>query len=299
MQTAACIQRFASIDAQAEQLTGFDQHYEQVGAGNFAGAFMAVDGDRAGVFIEGMNRMLHQQGAGPDDQVSAVVLFQAPSETVSNGVVFGSEDVLLVGPGGSYDAVVGAGVMPVVFSISFDLTPILPLRRLAARQRGRVRLITDPALSERFRHAATRVLRSWDAEKQTVDVPAEVIQWLMLDLLTTPAAGSSARSLELFRRAKTIITDSLSEQIPISEIASRAGVSRRSIEETFRAHMMLSPNQFRKLLRLNNARRLLERGDHSVTEAAMNSGMFHLGRFSAEYRDLFGELPSDAARRSR
>ncbi|MDE0066792.1 MAG: helix-turn-helix transcriptional regulator [Acidimicrobiaceae bacterium] len=95
------------------------------------------------------------------------------------------------------------------------------------------------------------------------------------------------------------MADSLREQIPISEIASRAGVSRRSVENAFRTSVALSPNEFRKLLRLNKARRLLEQDNHSVTEAAMDSGMFHLGRFATEYRRLFGELPSDTARRSR
>ena len=301
MRTGACKQRFSSIDAQAEQLTDFDQQYEQVGSGNFSGAFMAVDGERVGVFVECTNRVLHQQGAGPLDRVSAVVLLESPTATTSNGTGFGVEDVLLVGPGGSYDAMVGSGVMPAVFSVSLDLTPALPLRRLAAHQRGQVRLIPDAALSRQFRHTAAGVLQSWDAATQTAEVPEEKVQGLMLDLLTTPAAsgGSSCRSLELFRRTKAIMVDSLREQIPISEVASRACTSRRSVEQAFRESVGLSPNRFRKLLRLNNARRLLEQGSHSVTEAAVDSGLFHLGRFSFEYRDLFGEQPSGTARRSR
>ncbi len=301
MRTGACLQRFSSIDAQAEQLTDFDQQYEQVGSGNFSGAFMAVDGDRVGVFVECTNRVLHQQGAGPEDRVSAVVLLESPTETMSNGTGFGIEDVLLVGPGGSYDAMVGPGVVPAVISVSLELTPALPLRRLAARQRGQVRLVSDAALSRQFRHAAAGVLNSWDAAKQSVEIPVEIVQGLMLDLLATPAAagGSSCRSLKLFRHTKAIMADSLREQIPISEVASRAQTSRRSIENAFRESVGLSPSRFRKLLRLNNARRLLEQGSHSVTEAAMDSGVFHLGRFSAEYFALFEEQPSDTVRRSR
>ncbi|WP_420639028.1 helix-turn-helix domain-containing protein [Candidatus Poriferisocius sp.] len=301
MRTGACLQQYSSIDAQAEQLTGFDQHYEQVDSGAFSGAFMSVDGDRVGVFIERTNRALHQYGAGPDDQISAVVLLESPNGTMSNGAPFGVEDVLLVGPGGSYDAVVGQEAVPAVFSLSLALSPALPLQRLAARLQGKVRLVSDSALSHRFRSTAAGVLRSWDASQQSAEVPVEVVQGLMLDLLTTPAAagGSSCRNLELFRRTKSIMVDSLREQIAISEVASRAGVSRRSIEQAFQDSVGLSPSRFRKLLRLNNARRLLEQGSHRVTEAAMDSGLFHLGRFSAEYFDLFGEPPSHTARRSR
>ncbi len=301
MRTGACVQRFFCIDEQAEQLTGFDQHYEQVGSGNYSGAFMAVDGNRVGVFLEYTNRVLHQQGAGPQDQVSAVVLLESPKNTMTNGTEFGIGDVLLVGPGGSYEAMVGPGVVPAVFSVSLEMTPALPLRRLAVRHQGHVRLVSDVALSKRFRHTAAHVLRSWDAETQSAEVPVEKVQGLMLDLLASPSAsgGSSCRSLDLFRRTKEIMVDSLREQIRISEVASRLNTSRRSVEHAFRESVGLSPNRFRRLLRLNNARRLLEQGSHSVTEAAMDSGLFHLGRFSAEYHGLFGEQPSETARRSR
>jgi len=300
MRTSACLQRFFCIDEQAEQLTGFDQHYQQIGSGNYSGAFMAVDGNRVGVFLECTNRVLHQQGAGPADRVSAVVLLESPSDAMANGTEFGVGDVLLVGPGGSYEAIVGPGAVPAVFSVSLELTPVLPLRRLAARHHGQVRRVADAALSKRFRRSAADVLRSWEAETQSADVPVERVQGLMLDLLAAPSApdGSSSRSLNLFRRTKAAMVDSLSEQTTIAELASRLSTSRRSVEHAFRESVGLSPNRFRRLLRLNNARRLLERGGHSVTEAAMDSGLLHLGRFSAEYRSLFGEQPSDTARRS-
>ncbi|MCQ3806938.1 MAG: helix-turn-helix domain-containing protein [Acidimicrobiia bacterium] len=301
MRTSACLQRFFCIDEQAEQLTGFDQHYEQIGSGNYSGAFMAVDGNRVGVFLECTNRVLHQQGAGPADRVSAVVLLESPRDSMANGTEFGVGDVLLVGPGGSYEAIVGPGVVPAVFSVSLELTPALPLRRLATRHHGQVRRVADAALSRRFRRSAADVLSSWQAETQSADVPVERVQGLMLDLLASPSAadGSSSRSLDLFRRTKAAMVDSLSEQTTISELASRLHASRRSVEHAFQESVGVSPNRFRRLLRLNHARRLLERGGHSVTEAAMDSGLFHLGRFSAEYRRLFGEKPSDTARRSR
>ena len=148
-----------------------------------------------GVFVECTNRVLHQQGAGPEDRVSAVVLLESPAETMSNGTGFGIEEVLLVGPGGSYDAMVGPGVVPAVFSVSLELTPALPLRRLAARQRGQVRLVPDAALSKQFRHTAAGVLNSWDAAKQSVEIPVEIVQGLMLDLLATPAAAGGSSCL--------------------------------------------------------------------------------------------------------
>ncbi|MNR39034.1 HTH-type transcriptional activator RhaS [compost metagenome] len=49
-----------------------------------------------------------------------------------------------------------------------------------------------------------------------------------------------------------------------------------------------------RLQRLDAARAQLRRGDaHSIAEVALRCGFAHLGRFSAYYRERFGELPSE------
>jgi hypothetical protein len=64
----------------------------------------------------------------------------------------------------------------------------------------------------------------------------------------------------------------------------------------------MSPSRWHLCLRLNKARRLLQ-SPHAahlnVTAAAVRSGFDHLGRFSTEYRALFGERPSETLARRR
>lgn len=301
MRTAATFQRYRNIDDQAEQLTGFDQAYQQLDCGTYVGAFLASDSDEVGFYAEGTNRRLSQQGAGPDDVVSAVVLLSALGPVLSNGSAFTMDDVLLVGPGGEYEAVINAGDEPAVFSVSLDSAAALPLRRLSHQQTGRVRRVSDPELSKRFRAVAANALRSWDAESQSVSLPRSVVHALMLELLTAPSAvgGSSHGSIQIYRAARDVMIDALTESLSMSEVAARVGTSRRTLEHAFDTCASVSPARFHKVLRLNNARRLLEKGLHSVNHAATSSGLHHLGRFSSEYHDLFGELPSETARRAR
>jgi AraC-like DNA-binding protein len=47
--------------------------------------------------------------------------------------------------------------------------------------------------------------------------------------------------------------------------------------------------------RLDAAHRCLRQGGQTVTEVAYAHGFEHLGRFSAYYRERFGELPSVTA----
>jgi AraC family ethanolamine operon transcriptional activator len=54
--------------------------------------------------------------------------------------------------------------------------------------------------------------------------------------------------------------------------------------------------KYAKQIRLESAQRVLlaaRSGITTVTDVAMNHGFFQLGRFSADYRRVFGELPSE------
>jgi AraC family transcriptional regulator, ethanolamine operon transcriptional activator len=78
-------------------------------------------------------------------------------------------------------------------------------------------------------------------------------------------------------------------------LCAAVGISQRTLEYAFQERLGTSPMVFIRRLRLHAVRRALlaaERGGATVTELAMAFGFYQLGRFSAEYRALFGELPS-------
>ena len=53
--------RFADIDRQAAQLSGFDQIYRQLSRGAFAGSFTTVEGGQgAGIYVETVNQVIEQ-----------------------------------------------------------------------------------------------------------------------------------------------------------------------------------------------------------------------------------------------
>jgi AraC family ethanolamine operon transcriptional activator len=78
-------------------------------------------------------------------------------------------------------------------------------------------------------------------------------------------------------------------------LCTAVGVSQRTLEYAFQERLGASPMEFIRRLRLHAARRALlaaQRGGVTVAQIAMTFGFYQLGRFSAEYRLLFGELPS-------
>jgi AraC-like DNA-binding protein len=88
--------------------------------------------------------------------------------------------------------------------------------------------------------------------------------------------------------------------VRISELAKRAGVSPRTIERVFLRHGC-TPLEYLRGVRLDAARRMLAQPTAGLTvaEAAAAAGCKQFGRFAGEYRERFGELPSQTLARGR
>lgn len=101
------------------------------------------------------------------------------------------------------------------------------------------------------------------------------------------------------RRAEAYLHEHMDKPIYLADLCAVADTNERTLEHIFRRHYGLTPIRVLKLHRLNRARRLLKEPDdaiRTVRDAALRCGIWELGRFSVEYRQLFGESPSETFR---
>jgi transcriptional regulator GlxA family with amidase domain len=104
------------------------------------------------------------------------------------------------------------------------------------------------------------------------------------------------------QRAEKYIQTRLKDKFSLLDLAEATATSQSSLLRTFKTHHGVSPMQYVKLLRLHAVRRSLLDSDPSsgtVGGVASEYGFRQLGRFSADYRKVFGELPSVTLRRHR
>ena len=103
------------------------------------------------------------------------------------------------------------------------------------------------------------------------------------------------------RRIEEFIEAHWQESISIDRLAAEAGVSTRAIFRAFERSRGYSPMAFAKAIRLKRAREILTSGDPgvSVTTAAYKSNFASPSRFAKDYREAFGELPSETISRTR
>jgi len=109
-----------------------------------------------------------------------------------------------------------------------------------------------------------------------------------------PAAAGATRNQHL-QRAEEYIHTHLRDEFSLLDLAEATGTSPSTLLRTFNTHHGVSPMQYVKRLRLEAVRRSLLAADPqngTVGRVASEFGFRQLGRFSAEYRRVFGELPS-------
>jgi AraC-like DNA-binding protein len=92
-------------------------------------------------------------------------------------------------------------------------------------------------------------------------------------------------------RAIQRIRRDFAEPIAIAEIAAEAGMSTSALHEHFRAVTGLSPLQYQKQLRLQEARRLILSRAMDAASAGHEVGYGSPSQFSREYARLFGAPP--------
>jgi AraC-like DNA-binding protein len=92
-------------------------------------------------------------------------------------------------------------------------------------------------------------------------------------------------------RAIDWLKTNFSQQLRIEDLAEMANMSSSSFHNDFRSMTSLSPLQYQKHLRLQEARRLMLAEDLDATRAAFQVGYESSSQFSREYSRLFGAPP--------
>ena len=96
------------------------------------------------------------------------------------------------------------------------------------------------------------------------------------------------------RRAEAYMQGHVEEAMCLADIAQAAGVPVRTLLDAFKRFRDHTPMQYLKEMRLELARRRLQRPEAAtrVSAVALDCGFVHLGRFSQAYSRRFGESPS-------
>lgn len=121
-----------------------------------------------------------------------------------------------------------------------------------------------------------------------------------------PIAGHSTRTVSarqhLVHAADDYLRANPARPVYTEELCAAIGASATRLHQAFHATFGISPHRYLKLRRMGMVRAMLLSPSgpwHSVKAAALSHGFWHLGQFAHDYRDLYGELPSETLARAR
>jgi AraC family ethanolamine operon transcriptional activator len=133
---------------------------------------------------------------------------------------------------------------------------------------------------------------------------AELLSLLNPVLATTEDSGvprgrPRVSRREIIERSKAALEEWDNEPIHVSELATQAGVSERTLRTAFNDYYQVGPHEYLQNRQLHAVRRDLlvsDPAEKTVTDILSRRGVWEFGRFSGRYKRHFGELPSETLR---
>ena len=302
--------RFADCDQLSELITSGDIEFIQLGAGPCQASMMRIDLDGFYMLLTDVPNRIAIHAASQKGVRVIHIPLRWTGSLHWNGKIVDRSGVIVWGDSCDYSRV-GEDVRIVALLIDESLlreridTWVPSSHLLWDSLDGH--MLADTPASRHFGQMAEWVIGLALQGGDSLAVPevrAQLSERLLLALANAVNAQAESAALgcpTTLQRGQIVrqMTDYLHAHpdrvIQLSDLCQLTGSSARSIAHACQTVLETSPIRYLKQLRLNQARILLREGsrDHTTVSACAHfAGFSHLGRFSAEYRRMFGESPS-------
>ena len=295
------------VDGYVRSVAGVDVEAVRTGSGTGPSEVLAARGDRFALTSSSVGFPMRSRATIPDDRVVAATITAAPRGSRWCDIDLRPGSLIVYGPATEHTAVNLPGLQA-----TFAITTVeqlaetadllgLPVVMPAA---GEVR---DVEITDRTRHMAPALSTFAEAARQrcrSLPGPADGVMRAMARAMTEERCRlwvGGGRAIDSRRIVHACIDYANSTQrIPsIGELCLAAHVSERTLRQAFVREFDLPPSRYFHNWAMQAAHRRLRDADpaeHSVAEIALDVGFGHLGRFSGQYRALYGTMPSTTLR---
>lgn len=152
-------------------------------------------------------------------------------------------------------------------------------------------------------NAATRLMECLAQPGEVELLAPLIVDEILIRLLRSAIGvrvaqmGFAESSVHRIARAISWLRDNFSQPMKVEELAELVNMSVSSFHEHFKSVTSMSPLQYQKVLRLQEARRLMLSAMMDANRASQQVGYLSASQFSREYSRFFGSAPTrDIAR---
>ena len=302
--------RTGSFDDFAEATGGWDLDWRQLDRGRLDAQLLIVASPGASILRVAFNRSFLQRGGSPTGMLTFGLLGKSVGEIGWYRRRASADTLLVFNSGGDYESVSQSCFSAHTLSFSEEhldrVAAHLDLSvNLSSYRQGGVALHIDPAASSDLRlrlHGLDRAVArgidlieaDWIRNELEHEIPARLIRLLAPEPPPTVLRIDRPRILAA-QKAREYIDAHADEPPAIQEVCQAVGVSWRTLNYAFRECFGVTPKEYLQATRLDCVRKELRRmgPQATISDVANTWGFWHMGRFAANYRRHFGELPSE------
>ena len=290
--------------------------FRQLDRGQFHGKLFQVGSGTVHFGHASLTRHLDQHGVCPAGLRTIVVPATSDQNFRWRDQHITGNKIAIFPKSGELDAISTTGFE--VFTLSIPEEALLAIDRIMCRsclenglKNVEVLKITDNGMNM-LRHYLAQLQQELSRNPALLHTPGfsmELESELPQRLLTALAFGQDATIVppsrlrdQALKKALDYIAEYSGETLKVLDLCKVTGVSVRTLRYAFLDRFGISPKAYLVTYRLNKVRKELLASSSSTTkisDIANLWGFWHMGQFAADYRKLFGELPSETRIRRR
>lgn len=301
-------------DEHAHNLSQWQQLYDQLSAGPFAGQLTELWLDDAQVFREYTSHTVRQSCVvWPDSYWFGIPYCDGNKGRIDTKYI--GDDAIAMRPGNCAFELLTPDAFDIL-GVVIDATALQRHARevehadLPTSLDSREILLVGTAAKRRFAHFLSNTLTAVEHNNAVQASPAaqrSLQQALVSSLVhllgaigNEPKTSAAHRNRQrLVNKVREHVLDHHDQAVTVPDLCRQFHVSRRTLHNSFCQVLDVSPAAYLRSIRMNAVRRELKNPDsvyRSIQDAAAAWGFWHLSQFASDYKHLFGELPSAALR---
>ncbi|MFA9420974.1 MAG: helix-turn-helix domain-containing protein [Gammaproteobacteria bacterium] len=299
-----------NLDELMEVQQGWDLDYRILDTGDFEFSLYSEGIDGFQIDLEIWSRSIEVCGTSPDDSFSFVMPAYEDTSFLSRGKLVDARGLAIYEPGSDLHAVIGEARALLAVSIDKNLICDHAGGALGERLTGinaNHLVLPEPVEMPRMLRAnliGAALSGAISRETSSTWIRDEIMLGIATILLdggvnrTSP--GKEAR-YRIARLAQDIMLRDLGDPPTLLMVCEELEVSERTLFYAFTDIFGTTPKAFLRIQRLQACRKLigLDNPNDNITGIMTRFGFYDAGHFAKDYRNVYGELPSDTLRSSR
>jgi AraC family ethanolamine operon transcriptional activator len=297
------------FDELAGAFPRWDLRFRQLSRGPFRGRLQFLQLEGVQVLRLSVNRLVHIEGCPPPGSFGCFPVLAANENAVWGGRRLKVGQVRVFDLNQTTDHVTAPDqyqLMALVVERDLFREEVSVLGGFDAEERlvGKEAITTSPAWCRALWSRLVGLLDLAQTRHALRTLWGQLIELKCLrsfaELLARPdderTACQPSQRARVVRRAEEYMQAYLGDPLSVLDLCRELDVSERTLHYAFQEVRGLSPMAYFKASRLNAVRQELKAapaGTTTVREIAQRWGFWHSGEFAADYRRLFGELPSE------